>query len=176
MWELDHKEGWALKNRFFETVVLEKTFENPLNFKEIKLVNPTGNQSWIFIGRTDAKDEAPILWPPYVESQLTGKDPDAGKDWRQKEKGATGWDGWITSLSQWTWVWAKSGRYCRTGKLGVLQSMDHQELDVTQRLDSKQKFHTTILSGLYKHEIWKLFQLFTSYSTAFCKIIFVFSM
>ena len=82
MYELDHKEGWALKSW---TVVLGKTLESPLDSKEIKLVNPKGNQHWIFIGKTDA--EAPILWPPDVKSQLTGKDPDAGKDWRQKEKG-----------------------------------------------------------------------------------------
>ena len=85
MWELDHKEGWALKNWFFQTVVLEKTLESPLDCKEIKPVNPKGNQPWIFTGRTDA----PILWPPDAKSQLIGKDPDAGKDWRQKEKRAT---------------------------------------------------------------------------------------
>ena len=85
MWELDHKEGWAPKNWCFWTVVLEKTLESPLNCKEIKQVNPKGGQLWIFIGRTDA--EAPILWPPDAKSWLTGKDPDAGKDWRQKEKG-----------------------------------------------------------------------------------------
>ena len=87
MWELDHKESWALKNRCFWTVVLEKTVETPLDYKEIQPVNPKGNQSWIFNGRTDA--EAPILWPPDVKNWLTGKDPDAGKDWRQEEKGPT---------------------------------------------------------------------------------------
>ena len=87
MWELDHKEGWALKNWGFQTVVLEKTLESPLDCKEIQPVDPIGNQSWIFIGRTDAKAETPILWPPYAKSWLTGKDPDAGKDWRQEEKG-----------------------------------------------------------------------------------------
>ena len=86
MWELDHKESWASKNWCFWTVVLEKTLESPLDFKEIKSVHPKGNQSWIFIGRTDA--EAPILWPPDAKNWLTGKDPDAGKDWRQ-EKGTT---------------------------------------------------------------------------------------
>ena len=86
MWELDHKEGWALKNWCFWTVVLEKTLESPLNCKEIKPVHPKGNQSWIFIGRTDA--EAPILWPPDAKSWLIRKEPDAGKDWRQ-EKGTT---------------------------------------------------------------------------------------
>ena len=88
MWELDHKEGWALKNWCFQTVVLEKTIESPLDSKEIKAVNPKGNQSWIFIGKTDAEAKAPILWPPDVKNWLVGKDPDAGKDWRQ-EKGTT---------------------------------------------------------------------------------------
>ena len=87
---LDHKEGWAPKNWWFWIVVLEKTLASPLDSKKIKPVNPKGNQSWIFIGRTDAQAQAPILWPPDAKSQLTGKDPDARKDWRQKEKGATG--------------------------------------------------------------------------------------
>ena len=86
MWELDHKEGWALKNWCFRIMVLEKTLESPLDCKEIKPVNPKGNQSWIFIGRTDAEAETPILWTPDTKSQLVGKDLDAGKDWRQKEK------------------------------------------------------------------------------------------
>ena len=89
MWELDHKESWAPKNWCFWTVVLEKTLESPLDWKEIKPVYPKGNQSWIFIGRTDAEAEAPILWPPDVKNWLIGKDPDAGKDWRQEEKGTT---------------------------------------------------------------------------------------
>ena len=87
MWELDHKEGWVLKNWWFWTVVLEKTLENPLDCKEIKPVHPKGDQPWIFIGRTDADAEAPILWPPDGNSRLTGKDPNAGKDWRQKSRG-----------------------------------------------------------------------------------------
>ena len=81
MWELDHKEGWAPKNWCFWTVVLEKTLETPLDCKEIKPVNPKGNQPWIFTGRTDAEAEAIILWPPDEKSPLTGKDPDAEKDW-----------------------------------------------------------------------------------------------
>ena len=85
MWELDHKEGWALKNLCFQIVVLEKILESFLDSKEIKPVNPKGNQLWIFIRRTYA--EAPILWPPDMKSWLVGKDPDTGKDWRQKEKG-----------------------------------------------------------------------------------------
>ena len=83
MWELDLKEGWASKNWCFQTVVLEKTLESPLDSKEIKQVNPKGNQPWIFIGRTDA--EAPIVWKPDAKSWLSGKDPNAGKDWRQKK-------------------------------------------------------------------------------------------
>ena len=89
MWELDHKESWVPKNWCFWTVVLEKTLESPLDSKEIQLVHPKGNQFWIFIGRTDAESEVPILWPPAAKKWLIGKDPDAGKDWRQEEKGMT---------------------------------------------------------------------------------------
>ena len=89
MWELDYKESWVLKNRCFWTVVLEKTLESPLDSKEIKPVHPKGNQSWIVIGRTDAEDETPKFWPPDAKSWLTGKDPDAGKHWRQEERGTT---------------------------------------------------------------------------------------
>ena len=89
IWELDHKEVWALKNWCFQTVVLEKTLESSLDSKEVKPVSPKGNQPWIFVGRADADAEAPILWPPDAKSQLVGKDPDAGKDWGQEEKGAT---------------------------------------------------------------------------------------
>ena len=89
MWELDYKESLALKNWRFWTVVLEKTLESSLDCKEIQPVNPQGNQSWIFIGRTDVKTEPPILWPHDAKSWLIGKDPDAGQDWRQEEKGMT---------------------------------------------------------------------------------------
>ena len=89
MWELDHKESWAPKNWCFWTVVLEKTLKNPLACKGIKPVHPKGNQAWVFIGRTDVEAETPILWPPDVKNWLIGKAPDAGKDWRQEEKGMT---------------------------------------------------------------------------------------
>ena len=89
MWELDHKEGCVPNNWYFRAVVLEKTLESPLDYKEIQPVTPKGNQSWIFIGRTDAETETPILWPPDVKNWLIGKDLAAGKDWRQKEKGMT---------------------------------------------------------------------------------------
>ena len=89
MWELDYKESWAPKNWCFSTVVLEKTLKSPLDCKETQLVHPKENQSWIFIGRTDADAEAPILWLPDAKNWLIGKHPDAGKDWRWEEKGTT---------------------------------------------------------------------------------------
>ena len=91
-------------------------------------VHPKGNQPWIFTRRTDAEAEAPILWPPDAEGQLIGKDPDAGKDWGHpwEERGDRGWEGWMASLTQWTWVWANAGRWRRTGKPGVLQFMGSQ--------------------------------------------------
>ena len=89
MWELDHKESWALKNWCFWTVVLEKTLESPLDWKEMKPANPKGNQPWTFIGRIYAEAETPVLWPPDSKSWLIRKDPDARKDWRQEEKGTT---------------------------------------------------------------------------------------
>ena len=104
MWELDHKEGWALKNWCFQTVMLEKTLDNPLDSKEIKAANPKGNQPWIFTGRAGAEAEAPILWPPDAKSWLIRNDPDAGKDWGQEEKRVTedemvGWHHWLTGIS-----------------------------------------------------------------------------
>ena len=118
------KESWVLKNWCFQNVVLEKTLESPLDSKEIKLVNPKGNQPWIFIGRTDA--EAPILWPPDAKSRLNGKDHDVGQDWGQEEEAAA--EDEMASLTQWTWVWANSRRKWRTGKAGGLQSMRSQRI------------------------------------------------
>jgi len=89
MWEVDHKESWALKNWYLWTVVLEKTLESPLDCEGIQAIHPKGNHTWIFIGRIDAEAETPILWPPDAKNWLIWKDPDAGKDWRQEEKGTT---------------------------------------------------------------------------------------
>ena len=89
MWELDYKESWVLKNWCFWTVVLEKALESPLDCKQIQPVHPKGDQSWVITGRTDVEAETPILWPPHAKSWLIGKDPDAGKDWGQEEKGMT---------------------------------------------------------------------------------------
>ena len=121
MWELDDKEGWVSKNWCLHIVRLLIVPWTALNihWKEIKPVNLKGNQSWIFIGRTDteAEAEAPILWPSDVKNWLIRKDPDAGKDWGQEEKGAA--DDWMASPTQWPWIWANSGRQWRTGKPGM---------------------------------------------------------
>ena len=108
--------------------MLEKSLGSLLDCKEIKPVNPKGTQPWIFIGRTDAEAKAPILWQPDVKSQLIRKDPDAGKDWRQEEKGTRGWDGWMASPTGWTWVWASSRSWWWTGKPGMLQSIQSQRV------------------------------------------------
>ena len=129
IWELDHKEGRASKNWCFRTVVLEKTLESPLDSKEIKPVNLKGNQPWILFGRTDAEAKAPILWPPDVKSQLTGKDPDAGKGWKQKEKMASedevvGWHHRFKGHE----LGQSPGRWWERGKPGALQSMRPQRI------------------------------------------------
>ena len=129
MWELDCEESWALKNGCFLTVVLGKTLESPLDCKEIQPVHPKGDQSWVFIGRTDAEAETPILWPHDAKSWLIGKDPDAGRDWGQEEKGNDrGWDGWMASSTRWTWVWVNSGSWWWTGRPGMLWFMGLQRV------------------------------------------------
>ena len=135
MWELDHKEGWALKNWCFWTVVLEKTLQSPLDSKEIKPVNPKGNQSWIFIGRTEA--EFPILWPPDEKSWLIGKKPDAGKDWRQEEKGTTEdkmvwWHHGLNSHEFEQAPWDGEGQE----NLVCCSPWGHKESDWTERLNN----------------------------------------
>ena len=109
IWDLNYKENWVLKNWCFWTVVLEKTPESPLDCKEIQPVHSEGDQPWEFFGRNDAKAETPVLWPPHVKSWLIGKDSDAGKDWRQEEKGITE-DG-MASPTWWTWIWASYGSW-----------------------------------------------------------------
>ena len=144
MWELDCKESWAPKSWCFWTVVLEKTLESPLDCKEIQPVHLKRNQSWIFIGRTDAEAEAPILWPPYVKNWLIGKDPDAGKDWRWEEKGMTedemvGWHHWL----DWHESEQALGVGDSTGKPTVLKSMEWQR--VGQDLLTEQQTATSVL-------------------------------
>ena len=128
MWDLNHKKDWVRKNWCYWTVVLEKSIESPLDSK-IKPINPKGNQPSIFVGRTIAEAEALIFWPPDANNPLIGKDPDAGKDWRQKEKGVPEDEmvGWHHRLhSSLTWIWANAGRWWRTEESGVLQSMGSQ--------------------------------------------------
>ena len=136
MWDLEHKEGWALKNRCFWIVVLEKTLENPVDCKEIKPVNLKGNQSWIFIGRTDAEAEAPILWLPNTKSWLIRKYHDAGKDWRQEEKGTTEDEmvEWHHGLGGHEFEKA-SGDGEGQGSLVCCSPWDHKELDMTEQLN-----------------------------------------
>ena len=128
MWKLDYKEIWVPKNWCFWTVLLEKSLESPLDCKEIKPVNPKGNQPWIFIGRTDAKAETLILWPPDVKNWLIRKGPDARKYWRQEENGMRerGWDRRMASPTWWAWVWVNSGNWWLTGQPGMLQSTGSQ--------------------------------------------------
>ena len=137
IWELDHKEGWAPKNWCFWTVVLEKTLESLLDNKEIKPVNPKGNQFWIFTERTDAEAEAPTLWPPDVKSRLFGKDPDAGKDWGQEEKGETDDEmvGWHHLLDGQEFELAP-GDSAGQGILACCRPWGHDVLDTTEQLNS----------------------------------------
>ena len=124
---LDYKESWVPKNWCSWTVVLEKTLESPLDL-EIQPVNPKGNQSWIFIGRTDAKAETPVLWPPHAKSWLTGKDSGAGRDWGQEEKGTTEDEmaGWHHRLDGREFEWTQS--WWLTGRPGMLQFMGSQRV------------------------------------------------
>ena len=131
MWELDHKESWTPKNWCFWTVVLEKTLESPLNCKEIQPVHPKGDQSWIFIGRTGAEAETPILWPPDAKNWLIGKDPDAGKAWRWEEKGTTeeemvGWYLWLNGHE----FEQTPGNSEGQGTLAYFSTWGHKESDI----------------------------------------------
>ena len=136
MWDLDYKESWVLKNWCFWTVVLEKTLESLLDFKEIQPVHPKGDQSWVFIGGSDVEAETPILWLPDAESWLTGKDPDAGKDWGQEKRGTiedemVGWHHWHNGHGfGWTPEVGDG-----PGGLEWCHSWDLRELDMTERLN-----------------------------------------
>ena len=153
MWELDRKNGWGLKNWCFWTVGLEKTLESSLDCKEIKPVNPKGNQSWIFTRGTDAEAEAPILWPPDAKSQLIRKDSDAGKEWRQEHKGMTedemvGWHHWLNGHEFEQILGDSEGQ----GKLACCSPWGCKELDKTEWLNNNISLVMNIFhsSGVYK--------------------------
>ena len=137
MWGLDHKEGWIPKNWHFQTVLLDKTLESPLNNKEIKPVNPKGNQPWIFIWRTDAEAEAPIFWPLDAKSGLIRKDPNAGKDWRQEKRMTEGeMAGWHCRLDGHEFAKAP-GTGDRQGSQVCCSPWGHKELDMTEQLKNR---------------------------------------
>jgi len=136
MWELDCEESWVLKNWCFWTVVLGKTLESPLDCKEVQPVYSEGDQSWVFIGRTDTEAETPILWPPHVKIWLTGKDPDAGRDWGQEEKGMTEDEmaGWHHQLDGHEFEWILG---VGDGQWGLVccDSWGRKESDMTEQLN-----------------------------------------
>ena len=141
MWQLDCEESWAPKNWCFWTVVLEKTLESPLDYKEIQPVHPKGDQSWVFIGRTDAEAEIPVLWPPHAKSWLIGKDFDAGRDWGQEEKGMTEDEmtGWHHRLDAHEFGWTP-GIGDAQGGLACCDSWGRKESDTTEWLNWTEPF------------------------------------
>ena len=129
MFELDHKEVWATKNWSFQTMVLEKTLESPLDYKEIQAVSPKGDQSWVFIGRAEVEAETSILWPPDAKSWLIWKEPWCQERLRAGGEGDNrGWYGWMASPTRWTWVWVDSGSWWWAGRPGVLRFMGSQRV------------------------------------------------
>ena len=169
MWELDCEESWTPKNWCFWTTVLEKTLKSPLNCKEIQPVHPKGDKSWVFIGRTDAEAETPILWPPHAKSWLIGK------DWCWEGLGAggagdnRGRDGWMASPTRWAWVWVNSRSWWWTKRPGVLRFMGSQrvehdwatelnwtELNSIQVVLYKAIPHLLHLQPIYIQELWIL--------------------
>ena len=163
MWELDCEESWALKNWYFWTVVLEKTLWSPLDCKEIQPIHSKRDQSWVFFGRIDAVSETPILWPPHVKSWLIGKDPDAGSDWAQEEKGTTEDDmaGWHHRLDACEFGWTV-GVGDGQGGLVYCDSWGHGESDTTELLN------WTELMNLY----WPKFIVYIAVHSCSCSVQF----
>ena len=152
MWELDYKESWAPKNWCFWTMVLEKTLESPSDSKEIQPVHPKWDQSWVFIGRTDAETETPTLWPPPGKSWLIGKDPDAGRDWGQEE-GTTEnkmveWHHWLDG-HEFEWIPGVGDGH---GGLACCDSWSHKELDTTEGLNWTELIHMCVCAHIHKVE------------------------
>ena len=159
MWELDCEESLTPKNWCCWTVVLEKTLESPLDYKEIQPVHPKGDQSWVFIGRTDAEAETPVLWPADAKSWFTGKDPDVGKDWGQEEKGITedemvGWHHWLNGLGfEWIPGVVMDREAWRAAVHGVAKSQtwlsNWTELNWMQE-EMTDKFHFALLLNIWQ--------------------------
>ena len=149
MWELDHKKGWAPKNWCLQTVVLEKTLASALDCKEMKPVNHKGNRPWIFMRRTDAEGETPILGPPDVKN--IWKRPWCWERLKAGEGGGRGWDGWMASLTQWTWTWENFGRRWVTGRPGVLQSMGTQRVGYDWATEQQQQQLSLMLPFTHKN-------------------------
>ena len=162
MWELDYKESLVPKNWCLWTVVLEKTLGSPLDCMEIQPVHPRRDQSWIFIGRTDAEAETPILRPPDVKNWLIWKDPDAGKAWRQEVKGTTEGEMVMASPTQWTWVSVNAGSWWWTGRPGMLRFMGsqrvrHDWVDWSVSINKLSKWVSSLLNVLIgPHQKWHL--------------------
>ena len=159
MWGLNYKESWALKKWCFWIMVLEKTLESCLDCKEIQPVHPKGNQSWIFIGRTDVEAETPMLWPPDAKNWLL-KRPWCWERLRAGGEGDDrGWDVWMASPMQWTWVWASAGSWWRTGKPGVLQSMGSQRVRHDWPTELKLKHHSYIAFNFTSEKLQTKFRI-----------------
>ena len=148
MWGLDHKEGSVLRNWCFWTAVLEKTLESPLDCKEIKPVNSKGNKSWIFITETDAEAKAAIIWHLMWRADSMEKTLKLGKTEGRRRRGQQRWDGWMASLTQWTWIWVNSGSWWWTGRPGVLWFMGSQRVGHDWATELNSNFCTTFWSCL----------------------------
>ena len=173
MWELDYEESWVLKNGCFWTVVLEKTLESPLDCKEIQPVHPKGDQSWVFIGRTDAEADTPILWPPHAKSWLVGKDSDAGRDWGQEEKEMTEdemarWHHWFDGHEfEWT-----PGVGDGQGGLACCDSCGHKESDTTEWLNwTELMLALLLMTFLLKWAILSYWHVKSSLPSSFPSVI-----
>ena len=155
MWELDYKESWALNNWCSWTVVLEKTLKSPLDCKEIQPVHPKWNQSWMFSGRTDVEAETPILWRCDMKNWLIGERPWCWERLKPRGEGNNrGWDGWMASPTQWTWVWVNSRSWWWTGRPGMLQSKGSQRVDMTERLNWSELIVFPVV--MYGYESWTI--------------------
>ena len=161
MWELDYKENWALKNWRFWTLTLEKTLESPLDCKEFKPVHPKGNQSWVFIGRTDDEAESPNTFATWCEELTHWKRPWCLERMKPEERDDRGWGGWVASPTRWTWVWVSSGSWWCTGKPVMLQSIGSDTTEQlnwgTQRLPTARNHHQLRLKEQREETApWKL--------------------